>query len=93
MARTVRTSPYAFPAEIARYLAIEPEAVRRMIRLDKLPAIRLAAKTRRVQRIPLRDFHAWLLKRTQNPVPELASYVTFLADFDATARVRNDDAA
>lgn len=86
MARTVRSSPNAFVAEVARYLAVDPDDVQRMIDLAKLPAIKIPKRTRTVKRIPLRDFHAWLLKRTVNPSPLLANYDTFLADFDASVR-------
>lgn len=89
MARTVRSSPNAFVAEVARYLAVDPDDVQRMITVAKLPALKIPKKTRTVHRIPLRDFHAWLLKRTQNPTPQLATYDTFLADFDASARTHN----
>ena len=92
MARSAPTAPNAFVAEVARYLAVDPDDVQRMIRLAKLPAIRIPKVTRTVQRIPLRDFHAWLLKRTTNPTPQLASYETFLADFDAAARPRKSPA-
>jgi excisionase family DNA binding protein len=92
MAATVRSSANAFVAEVARYLAVEPGDIQRMIRVAKLPAIRIPKETRTVQRIPLRDFHAWLLKRTENPTPQLASYDTFLADFDATARTHKNAA-
>lgn len=86
MARTAAQTPNAFVAEIARYLSVEPEDVQRLIRVAKLPAIRIPKEKRAVVRVPLRDFHGWLLKRTQNPTPELEIYDTFLADFDATAR-------
>lgn len=86
MARSAHKSPQAFPAEIARYLCMEPEDVRNMIALDRLPALKIPKAKRSVLRVPLRDFHAWLCKRALSPVPELATYETFLADFDATAR-------
>lgn len=88
MASTVRKSPNAFVAEVARYLSVEPPEVKRLIRLAKLPAIKIPAATRPVYRIPLRDFHAWLIDRTTNPAPKLRHYETFLADFDATARTK-----
>jgi ParB-like chromosome segregation protein Spo0J len=86
MAASLRSAPIAFPAEIARYLAVEPADVKAMIQKAQLPALRVPKKTRAVTRIPLRDFHAWLLKRTQNPTPNLANYETFLADFDQSVR-------
>ena len=88
MACSVRKSPNAFVAEVARYLAIDPDDVQRMIRVAKLPAIKIPKAKRAVLRIPLRDFHSWLLKRTQNPPPELSSYDTFLADFDEARMTR-----
>jgi len=93
VARTVRSSPNAFVSEVARYLAVDPDDVQRMIRIAKLPALKIPKETRTVHRIPLRDFHAWLLKRTKNPAPQLASYDTFLADFDATARTQKNPSA
>jgi hypothetical protein len=86
MARSSPSAPHAFVSEVARYLAMEPADVKRMIALDKLPAVRIPREKRHVHRIPLRDFHAWLLKLSTAPVPELASYETFLADFDGSAR-------
>jgi hypothetical protein len=85
MARSTPNAAVAFPAEVARYLSVEPEDVQSMIRLEKLPAIKLPAKTRHVYRIPLRDFHRWLLTRTQNPAHALTHYETFLADFHTAA--------
>lgn len=85
---SVRHSPYAFVAEVARYLAVEPADVRRLIRQHALPATRLPAATRVVHRIPLRDFHAWLLRQTPSPETalHLADYPTFLEDFRAAGR-------
>jgi hypothetical protein len=83
MARSLRSSPNAFPAEVARYLAVEPDDVKSLIKKAKLPALRIPKATRAVTRIPLRDFHAWLQARTENPAPQLANYENFLADFDS----------
>lgn len=87
MATSVRSSPNAFIAEVARYLAVEPEEIRTMIRITKLPHLKLIGKTRPVYRIPLREFHAWL--RLQSARTAFADYETFLADFDATARTKS----
>jgi hypothetical protein len=86
MAQTVRSSPNAFIAEVARYLACNPKDVRAMVKKAGLPVLSFPKATRTVMRVPLRDFHAWLLRRTRNPTPLLASYETFLADFDEAAR-------
>lgn len=86
MAASNPGSPQAFVAEVARYLAMDPDDIQRMIDLDKLPALRLPKAKRHVFRIPLRDFHVWLCGQAVTPTPHLASYETFLADFDATAR-------
>jgi excisionase family DNA binding protein len=91
MAQSVRSSPNAFPAEVARYLALEPGDVQELVKKAKLPALKIPKKTRTVIRIPLRDFHAWLQARTQNPTPHLAKYETFLADFDAAVRHSRPD--
>lgn len=86
MARSAFQAPHAFVAEVARYLAMDPDDVQRMVELDKLPALRLPRAKRTVLRIPLRDFHRWLCARAITPTPSLATYETFLADFDASAR-------
>jgi len=83
----------AMPAEIARYLRVEPEDVARAIKSDKLPAFRVMKATRFVQRIPLRDFHAWLLARTENPAPHLRDFEGFLADFRAAQPAREEKEA
>jgi hypothetical protein len=91
MAKSLPSSPNAFPAEVARYLSLEPGDVQDLVKKSKLPALKIPKKTRTVIRIPLRDFHAWLQGRTQNPTPHLAKYETFLADFDATRRHSRTD--
>lgn len=82
MAISPKNNSLAFVAEVARYLSVEPPDIQRMIRLAKLPAIKIPKATRPVFRIPLRDFHVWLVSRTTNPAPELANYEKFLKDFD-----------
>ena len=89
MARSPRHGSIAFVAEVARFLCVEPEDVRRMIQLDKLPAVRIPVKTKTVDRIPLRDFQAWLARRSVNPTPQLMNFETFLEDFDRTVRFRD----
>jgi len=84
MASSIRSSPNAFVAEVARYLAVEPEDVQRMIRSDKLPHLKIPKATRVVHRIPLRDLHAWLRLRSGGTA--LESYAEFLTDFDQGAR-------
>lgn len=86
MAASKTGTMIAFPAEVARYLLVESEDIERMITSDKLPATRVMKTTRRVYRIPLREFHAWLMDRTVNPRPGMGRFETFLKDFDATAR-------
>jgi hypothetical protein len=93
MASSATAAPHAFVAEIARYLAMEPADVQRMVELDRLPALRLPREKRHVLRIPLRDFHRWLCARAVTPTPALATYETFLADFDASARAPRRKAA
>lgn len=93
MARSLRSSPIAFPAEVARYLCLHPNEVKDLIKKANLPILRIPKKTRAVTRVPLRDFHAWLQGRTQNPTPQLAHYETFLADFDAVRTHSDDDSA
>ncbi len=82
MACSVRNSPFAFPAEVARYLMVEPPDVVRMIKLDRLPAIILPGNSRKITRVQLRDLHTWLRERSKNPPANLVDYETFLADFN-----------
>ena len=93
MARSPENNPLAFVAEVARYLCSEVEDVERMMRIDGLPYREIPKRTRRVKRIPLRDFQAWLLRQPGNSCPSLASYETFLADFNQVARSRPQTAA
>lgn len=86
MSRSLQNNAIAYPAEVARYLALEPADIRRMMEIDRLPFLKIPKQTRNVFRIPLRDFHKWLLDRAHNPAPHLARYETFLADFDTSAR-------
>jgi hypothetical protein len=86
MASSVRSSAYAFVAEVARYLAVEPGDVKRMIRLDSLPETRIPKQTRTVARIYLPDFHAWLLSRSSGETRQLADYPAWLAEFNRIAR-------
>lgn len=86
MSRTLQQSPIAFPAEVARYLQVEPKDVRQMMKLDGLPYIEIPMQKRPVARIPLRDFQGWLVRRSRNGAEGLGEWTTFLADFDAVAR-------
>lgn len=90
--RTVRSSSYAFPAEVARYLACEPEDVKRMIRHDRLPVTRIPKRTRNVIRIYLPDLHAWLLGRSGGAMERLADYRAFLTEFERSARTAAPEA-
>lgn len=85
MARSRDKSAFAFPAEVARYLEVEPEDVKRMIKLDALPVSKIPAKTRAVQRIPLRDFHRWLIGRSSGDTSLLADFNTWRIDFLAAS--------
>jgi len=87
MACSVRSSPYAFPVEVARFLAVEPRDVKAMIELDGLPTTKIPKKTRKVDRIYLPDFHAWLVNRSKNAADRLRDYKAWLAEFDAIARI------
>ena len=86
MATSLRQTPYAFPAEVARFLAIPPTDILALIRQDKLPATPLPKAKRIAYRIYLPDLHAWLLSRSKNPGPHLTNYAEFLTQFDQTAR-------
>lgn len=85
MARSRDKSAFAFPAEVARYLEVEPDDVKRMIKLDALPVSKLPMKTRTVQRIPLRDFHRWLIGRSAGDTSHLADFNTWRTDFLAAS--------
>lgn len=90
MARTLQQSPIAFPAEVARYLQVEPRDVRQMMLLDGLPYLEIPMEKRAVTRIPLRDFQGWLVRRSRNGAAELADWKNFLEDFDAVARTTRE---
>lgn len=79
----MRTSENAFVAEVARYLMVEADDVRRMVEMDALPAFSIPKKTRPVLRIPLRDLHGWLMKRAKNS-SSLQSYERFREAFNAS---------
>lgn len=81
---SVRCSENAFVAEVARYLMVESDDVRRMVEMDRLPAISIPKKTRTVYRIPLRELHGWLLKRAKNGA--LQSYERFREEFNAARK-------
>lgn len=84
MARSTNNNALAFPAEVARYLCLEPADVERLMAKDALPYFSLPKVKRTVKRIPLREFHAWLRGRAKNHTPSLNSFETFLADFEST---------
>ena len=86
MARSPDNNPLAFPSEVARFLCVEHEHVKSMVKLDKLPAIEIPLKKRKVLRIPMREFHAWLQARAVKRGEVLTSYETFTDDFNKTAR-------
>jgi hypothetical protein len=73
---------WAMPAEIARFLRLEPSDVATLIKSDGLPATKIPSKTRNVTRVWLRDLHKWLLANTRNaPATALADFETFRAEF------------
>jgi hypothetical protein len=82
----VRRSPFAFAAEVARYLMIEREDLDRMVRIHGLPVTWLSRPTRPVMRIYLPDFHEWVLERTKGASERLRNYDNFLEEFHASAR-------
>ena len=86
MATSVRSSAYAFVAEVARFLAVEPSDIKSMIRLDKLPHTLIPKATRNVPRIYLPDLHAWLLSRSAGDCHQLQNYPAWLAEFNRIAR-------
>jgi len=79
----VRGSEQAFVVEVARYLLVDPEDVRRMIQMDGMPAFSIPKKTRPVLRIPLRGLHAWLMKRARGGDSGIQSYDKFRDGFMA----------
>ena len=56
---------------IAHFLHVKASAVSRMIDQDGLPAIRVPTDRKNIRKIPLRQFHSWLSKRSENIVPSL----------------------
>lgn len=87
-------SSYAFVAEVARFLRVQPRDVRTWLRTDGLPETRVPTRTKTVPRIYLPDLYRWLLDRTPNPGPEMRNYERFLEEFGAVAsaecRVRSE---
>jgi hypothetical protein len=77
---------FAFPAEVARFLEIEPADVDRLIEYDELPVSSIPKVRRTVRRIYLPDFHAWLVQRSSGQVRSLMSYEEFLRVFCEVAR-------
>jgi len=84
-----RAGENAFVAEVARYLMVDPDDVRRMVEMDALPAISIPKQTRNVLRIPLRDFHGWLVKRAKN-LTGLSNYERFLAEFQKVRKTAQE---
>jgi hypothetical protein len=50
-------------AEVARYLAMRPQEVARMIKDDALPAVKLPSAKREVMKITLHGLHEWMSGR------------------------------
>jgi hypothetical protein len=75
----------AFPAEVARFLLVEPQEVRRMVGMDRLPAVEIPLRKRKVLRIYLPDLHRWLVARSPDSMA-LRNYPEFLERFDEIAR-------
>jgi hypothetical protein len=75
---------------VARFLLVEPEEVRRMVGQDRLPAIEVPLRKRKVLRIYLPDFHRWLLSRSTESLA-MRNYEEFLKRFDETARKGDGD--
>lgn len=76
-----KPSPWALPAEIARFLRLEPKDVATLIKSDGLPVTNIPRKTRTVERIWMPAFHKWLLTSSRNP-GALTDYQAFLAEFE-----------
>jgi hypothetical protein len=65
-------------AAVARFMGVEAEDVERMVRLDRMPHVRVPAETRVTFKFFLPDLHAWLVERSRdNPSPRLASFEVF----------------
>jgi hypothetical protein len=56
-------SEFATVREVATFLAVQPEDVRRMIHLDNLPAWRMPSAKRIVFRVILGEFYEWQRER------------------------------
>lgn len=87
MASSRNGAATAFPAEVARFLLVNPAAVARMVRLDGLPAIRVPMQKRTVLRFYLPDLHRWLVARSAE-CAELRNYADFMQRFDAVRAER-----
>ena len=71
---------WVIPAEAARFLRLEPADIKRSIEKDQLPCTKIPKRTRNTLRIYIRDLHAWILARTENPSRALLDFETFRAD-------------
>jgi hypothetical protein len=90
MASSRAGSATAFPAEVARFLLVSPADVQRMVRLDRLPAMKVPMSTRTVLRFYLPDLHRWLVGRS-DACYELRNYADFLERFDRVRAARFAD--
>ena len=77
------STDWAMPAEIARFLRLDPADIATLIKSDGLPATKIPKKTRSVTRVWLRDLHRWVLANTRNAAATtLSDFDTFRAAFD-----------
>ncbi len=67
-------------SELARFLAVPPEEIDRMIDEDGLPCLRLPGKNKPAIRFRLRDVWKWLQK--WNKGCDLKSYADFEREFE-----------
>jgi hypothetical protein len=84
--KTLPTRSNARVSEVARFLGMEARDVRRMMRFDGLPAVKVPGPTKPLFRIPLRAFREWLAAREVNGGISLSgSFEEFCADFHRAA--------
>ena len=76
---------FASIAEVADFLGDQARDVRRMIRLDGMPAWSKPARTRPVLRVPVRGLYEWMRKRSDGDFP---TFEQWRAGFEACRSAR-----
>lgn len=84
MAISSPSSPYAFPAEVERYFALEKGDVKRLMDEDGLPYTEVPKAKKMVRRIYLPELHAWEMNRVKGAAVVMIDYEKWVAHFNAS---------